>query len=168
MSYYVQIYHTVIILWIKYCSFQAMKQQLGGSFCNMSTSMLINQIWHWETNRETQNTERKDSISKDISLLMNIVAECLKAKIMDSIRRSHFLGNGMKQQRPSLDNGWVKLLAQQWTSVTAATRKAVFATTDKTQLFDNVFSLQSAKDSLKRMAKHRNSWEDRYRQTADD
>jgi hypothetical protein len=34
----------------------------------------------------------------------------------------------------------------------AAMRKVVFTTTDKTQLFDKVFSLQSAKDSLKEMA----------------
>jgi hypothetical protein len=33
-----------------------------------------------------------------------------------------------------------------------ATRKVVFATVDKTQLFDKVFSLQSAKDYIKRMA----------------
>jgi hypothetical protein len=28
---------------------------------------------------------------------LNIVMECLKAGIVDSIRRSHFLGNGIKQ-----------------------------------------------------------------------
>jgi hypothetical protein len=69
MFYYVQIYHIVII---KYCSCQAMKQQFGGSFCNMSTNMLINQTRHWAMNTETQNTEQKYSICKDISLLMNI------------------------------------------------------------------------------------------------
>jgi hypothetical protein len=34
----------------------------------------------------------------------------------------------------------------------AAMKKVVFVTTDKTQLFDKVFSLQSSKDSVKRMA----------------
>jgi hypothetical protein len=34
----------------------------------------------------------------------------------------------------------------------AATKKVVFFTTDKTQLFDKVFSLQSSKDSVKKLA----------------
>jgi hypothetical protein len=106
MSYYVQVYHTVILC-IKYCSCQAMKQQLGGCFCNMSTNMLINQTWHREMNRETQNTEWKVSICKDISLFTNINStlvekqtKCTQVHNTCSCSEDHLSGvrNNLKSQ----------------------------------------------------------------------
>jgi hypothetical protein len=86
----------------------------------------------------------------DVNLLgdnIDTLAECLKARIVDSIRRSHFLGSRLKQQRLSLYNSWVYLLVQYWDFCGNGYASGHCIRKQENEGFKKVFSLQLAKNS---------------------